>query len=567
MAQRITSRLVTVTFLLILVLLIGAPPARASEPSPDRYWSNERLSSEGKWSGVCDLRDGSLLWSETSLDRPSDIWLLDLSSGARSLIFRSELPALDLWEPAPQAEVWGDYVAYTSIGPDATVPYYADYELFLARIRPQGERVRLSQRDGIVVSELEIDDGYVAWVEEQEDRSDLYLCSIETKEVRRLASEDSPGFSLLLAMREGRVAWTNGASLYLYDIASSTNSLVTQGAEYVTPARISGNRLAWDQDGALWLRDLATGTTVKVADAVGGFNLSAEHLVWSTFEYNDGDGGVRGDIYLEELSTGTITRLTNDDELDLDPQVSDHWVVWLRGSLNGGELIAYDLATGRTSAVAPYAYRFLLDGDRIAWHEYRGKGNVFLARALRFSDVNRDQPFHVAIEDLARRGIVAGFGDGTFRPSDPLTRQQFAKMIVKTMEYAVTGTEVCPFSDVVSGVNTSDPFYPDKYVAVCAARGITQGKTVSSFAPYGSTLRQQLITMVTRAANLPDPPADYSPPFVPGQFFPKEHYHNARKAAYAGILDDLEGMGSNYAFLSPATRGEACLVLYNVLGR
>ena len=49
--------------------------------------------------------------------------------------------------------------------------------------------------------------------------------------------------------------------------------------------------------------------------------------------------------------------------------------------------------------------------------------------------------------------------------------------------------------------------------------------------------------MVSRAANLPEPPPDYLPVF--GDFSP-DHYSWARKAAYAGLLEGLQGMGVGY---------------------
>ena len=74
--------------------------------------------------------------------------------------------------------------------------------------------------------------------------------------------------------------------------------------------------------------------------------------------------------------------------------------------------------------------------------------------------------------------------------------------------------------------------------------------------------RAQLITMVARAANLPQPPAGYTPPF--GDFSP-EHYPWARKAAHAGLLDGLQGMGPAYDFWAPASRGEVAQMLHDLL--
>jgi len=184
--------------------------------------------------------------------------------------------------------------------------------------------------------------------------------------------------------------------------------------------------------------------------------------------------------------------------------------------------------------------------------------------ALAFTDVSAGHPYRTAINELSTLGVIAGFEDGTFRPDAPVTRQQFAKMIVKTLGLEVNGSEVCPFTDVPNQVGI-DPMYPSKYVAVCAAHGITLGKTSTRFAPADSITRQQLITMITRAANLPSPPSSYVPPFSPGQFSPQEHYQNATKAAYAGLLRDLQGLGAGFNFFAPASRGECSQLLWNLL--
>jgi len=68
--------------------------------------------------------------------------------------------------------------------------------------------------------------------------------------------------------------------------------------------------------------------------------------------------------------------------------------------------------------------------------------------------------------------------------------------------------------------------------------------------------------MVARAAGLPDPAADYVPPFPE---FPGVHYAFAKRAASAGLLGGLVGMGPDYTFASTATRGEVCALLYDLL--
>ncbi len=185
---------------------------------------------------------------------------------------------------------------------------------------------------------------------------------------------------------------------------------------------------------------------------------------------------------------------------------------------------------------------------------------VLVSPAFAFTDTGAS-PYITAINDLSSRNIISGFPDGTFRPNNSVTRQQFAKMIVLTLGYPVTLNDTCAFTDVDKGLDPHDPLYPYNYVAVCAAHLITEGITPTKFAPTKNVTRAQLITMVARAADLVDPPVDYAPPF--GNFS-TTHYPWARKAAYAGLLDGLAGMGQSYDFFQSATRGECAQLLYNL---
>jgi hypothetical protein len=197
-----------------------------------------------------------------------------------------------------------------------------------------------------------------------------------------------------------------------------------------------------------------------------------------------------------------------------------------------------------------------LENSPVTW-SFRTSGGV-----ASFTDV-AGSPYATAIYDLVDRGIITGFPDGTFKPNDSVSRQQFAKMVVKALAYEVTGSEICPFADVPPAAG-SDPLYPRVYVAVCAAHGVTAGKTATSFAPYDAISRQQLVTMLVRAAALASPPASYSPSVTPGQFSSDEHYLNACKAEYAGLLDGIVGLGPSFYFLGASTRAECAQLLYNL---
>lgn len=50
-----------------------------------------------------------------------------------------------------------------------------------------------------------------------------------------------------------------------------------------------------------------------------------------------------------------------------------------------------------------------------------------------FADVRPGDWFHPEVTAALRAGIVKGFGDGTFRPNDPVTREQAAAMLVRAL--------------------------------------------------------------------------------------------------------------------------------------
>ena len=122
-----------------------------------------------------------------------------------------------------------------------------------------------------------------------------------------------------------------------------------------------------------------------------------------------------------------------------------------------------------------------------------------------FSDVGKDNPAFSAVQALAKRRVVSGYPDPLgglplFRPDAPVSRAQFAKMIVGALGLPVSETDLCPFVDVpVSGPGN---LYPDNFVAVAARAGLTLGVSVDPplFDPYGNVTRGQALLMAERAA-------------------------------------------------------------------
>lgn len=184
-----------------------------------------------------------------------------------------------------------------------------------------------------------------------------------------------------------------------------------------------------------------------------------------------------------------------------------------------------------------------------------------------FSDVAPGAPYAAAIADLAEAGILAGHGDGLFRPDAPLTRQQFAKVIVEGLDLPVSEADSVPFTDV--DIGGPDTLYPDNYVAAAAREGLVRGTGGGRFAPYAPLTRAQLVTMLVRTSG--HPPERLALPVVPAGFtgslgiFDPTHGPAARRAEYAGLLHGLAEFDQAWDPWAPATRGEAAQFLWNLL--
>ncbi|MBN1629240.1 MAG: S-layer homology domain-containing protein [Thermoleophilia bacterium] len=200
------------------------------------------------------------------------------------------------------------------------------------------------------------------------------------------------------------------------------------------------------------------------------------------------------------------------------------------------------------------------------------------ALAVTFTDVHSDTwddpDYPEAVGALSDLGIVTGYSDGTFRPHNTVIRQQFAKMIVKTLGLPVTGQEVCPFTDVAEDTPFIDPFYPDKYVAACASHGITKGKTATTFAPYDTITRAQVLTMVVRSAErlgvpLEEPNEAYYAGTLANSTFrnlkDSIHGHNVQIAEMNNLVWGIwPDTATFWDVKKEATRGEVVLILWRL---
>lgn len=173
-------------------------------------------------------------------------------------------------------------------------------------------------------------------------------------------------------------------------------------------------------------------------------------------------------IYGKQSSSGSTVKV--------GPQLNrDDHVAYIMGYPDGtvqpeGEITRAEACT--------IFFRLLTDSSR----------DYYFSKTNDYSDVNRGDWFNNAISTLSNAGIVTGYNDGTFRPNQPITRGEMAKIIANFANLSKGGKT---FSDL-SG------HWSKTYVELAAGNGWIAGYPDGSFRPDQKITRAETVTMINR---------------------------------------------------------------------
>ena len=112
---------------------------------------------------------------------------------------------------------------------------------------------------------------------------------------------------------------------------------------------------------------------------------------------------------------------------------------------------------------------------------------------MQFNDLDDAEWAKEAINVLASRQIVNGFGNSEFGPNREVTREEFVKILANACDISAE-TDKISFEDVPSDAW----FYP--YVMACTEKGIIRGIDSGRFGTGEKLTRQDMATIVYRAA-------------------------------------------------------------------
>jgi len=143
--------------------------------------------------------------------------------------------------------------------------------------------------------------------------------------------------------------------------------------------------------------------------------------------------------------------------------------------------------------------------NNITWGQYNGQTwNESLSSAqihytFRFDDVlNEEDFFFDYVYEMAEKGVVQGYSDGTFRPYNDCNRAAVVTFLWRLMgKPEPAGTS--KFSDPTG----TEDF--DKAISWASEKGITTGWDDNTFRPWVTCNRAAVVTFLWRAAGKPEP--------------------------------------------------------------
>ncbi|QUI23411.1 S-layer homology domain-containing protein [Vallitalea pronyensis] len=118
-------------------------------------------------------------------------------------------------------------------------------------------------------------------------------------------------------------------------------------------------------------------------------------------------------------------------------------------------------------------------------------------QGLQFKDLPKEHWAYEDIMKMVNRGIIGGYTDGNFKPSKEVTRSEFAKMMVLTLDLTLVNTKEPSFEDVA----TKDWAYPYVETAKHYLTGF-RTSTGDYFKPNHVAVREDMAVALVKALEL-----------------------------------------------------------------
>lgn len=157
---------------------------------------------------------------------------------------------------------------------------------------------------------------------------------------------------------------------------------------------------------------------------------------------------------------------------------------------------------------------------------------------------------------LVERGVLSGRADGRFDPAATVTREEFVKMAAVALQMPQGGE--MKFTDVPDG------HWAAAYIAAAVDAGMVSGQGDGTFGLGEDITRQDLVTMLYRAAGDELPAGGEAPVFADADSIADYAAEAVMRFAQAGIVSGSDG---RFDPAAPCTREQAAKILYLLISQ
>jgi deferrochelatase/peroxidase EfeB len=112
-----------------------------------------------------------------------------------------------------------------------------------------------------------------------------------------------------------------------------------------------------------------------------------------------------------------------------------------------------------------------------------------------FTDVSPSDWFYQAVETAVQAGIAKGYGDGTFRPGAPISRQEIACVLVQALGKSqlanANAQAATKFLD-----DQSIAWWSRGFIFIALQQGLVSGYPDNTYQPRSETSRAEACAMI-----------------------------------------------------------------------
>jgi hypothetical protein len=180
----------------------------------------------------------------------------------------------------------------------------------------------------------------------------------------------------------------------------------------------------------------ATGFAVQALLSVGETAAAADAVSWLLDQQEDDGGFVGDEGTANANSTGLATIALLEAGEDDAAVLGQEFLLTLQAGCDDPDTasIRYDAADGGDRVRATAQALPALSGFGLASVSAEGAMDALPSFDCPFPDVDEDNVHYTAIHDLRARGIISGRADGTFGPAAAVTRGQLAAIVARAAE-------------------------------------------------------------------------------------------------------------------------------------